>query len=596
MPERAPAGERIYRGIPVSPGVCRGKALVLGKTQEAVPHYPVAEADVPHEIQRLEQALIQTRHDLLEVQRQVSQAMGAKEASIFDAHLLVLEDATLIDEVTRLIQQGKVNVEHAFHLTAEKYAASLSAVDDEYLRERASDLRDVTARVLDHLLGRGETALLRQLVEPVIILSHDLSPSITALLDKTRVLGFGTDIGGPTSHTAIMARSLGIPTVVGLQTVSRELESGQYVLLNGHNGLLIVNPTDQTIYEHGLEARRHVDVQERLRDLRDLPAISLDGQRVMLSANIQRIDDTEAVLRCGAEGIGLFRTEFLFLHRDALPTEEEQLAAYRQVAAAVKPHPVVIRTLDLGGDKFLTPLQLPREMNPFLGWRAIRLCLQERELFRTQLRAILRAGAEGNVKMMFPMISGLDELNQALALVEECKCALKRDGVPFDGAMEVGAMIEIPSAVMVADALARRVQFFSIGTNDLIQYTMAVDRLNEKIAHLYEPTHPAILRLLQLTVEAGRRHGIWVGVCGEMGGDPVLTPLLLGLGVSELSVAPLQVPAVKFILRRVKMSESAELARFALQCESSAEILAHCRKFARQVAPSLFEDQPPAEA
>ncbi|MBI2924410.1 MAG: phosphoenolpyruvate--protein phosphotransferase, partial [Verrucomicrobia bacterium] len=310
MPERAPAGERIFRGIPVSPGVCRGRILVLGKSEEPVPHYHVPEAQVPQEVQRLEQGLIHTRHDILEVQRKVGEAMGANDASIFDAHLLVLEDATLLDEVTRLIQQDKVNVEFAFHKTAEKYAASLSAVQDEYLRERAGDLRDVMARVLNNLLGRGDESDLKHLTETTIIISHDLSPSTTAALDKKMVLGFGTDIGGKTSHTAIMARSLRIPAVVGLQSASKELTSGQYVLLDGFSGVLIVNPTDQTLFEYGQLERRQVDVQQRLRELRDKPAVCLDGTRIVLSANIEQTGDTENVLAFGAEGIGLFRTEF----------------------------------------------------------------------------------------------------------------------------------------------------------------------------------------------------------------------------------------------------------------------------------------------
>lgn len=590
MSERPSAGERIFRGIPVSPGVCRGKVLILGGPQQAVPRYRIAEGDVAAEIQRFEQALVQTRQDVLEVQRKVREAMGAEEAGIFDAHLLVLEDPVLIEEVTRLIQQERVNVEHAFQQTAEKYAALLSQVEDEYLRERSADLRDVTTRVLHRLMGQGERLDLSHLAEPVVIISHDLAPSTTATLDKTRVLGFATDIGGKTSHTAIVARSLQIPAVVGLTSISTDLANGDDVLLDGYNGVVILNPSDQTLFEYGQIERRHVDVQAGLRELQHLPAVTLDGTRVVLAANIERPDDTVAVLAGGAEGVGLFRTEFLFLKRQALPTEDEQYEAYRQVALAVKPHPVIIRTLDLGGDKFLTPLQVPKEMNPFLGWRAIRLCLQERDLFRAQLRAILRASTEGNVKVMFPMISGLDELNQAIEVFEEAKCELYHRGAPFSDHVELGAMIEVPSAVMVADALARRVQFFSLGTNDLIQYTLAVDRQNERIAHLYEPTHPAILNSIKLTVEAGARHGIWTGVCGEMGGDPVFTPLLLGLGVSELSMAPAQVPAVKFVVRHLKLSQAQELARFATSCDSSSEILAECRRFVREIAPALVED------
>ena len=579
------------RGIPVSGGVCRGKIVVLGKARDAIPRHEISEAEVPQEIQRLEHALTQTREQILKVQRKVSEAMGAKDASIFDAHLLVLEDPTLIDEVTRVIQEKKINAEHAFQQVAEKYAATLSSMDDEYLRERSTDMRDVTARVLDNLLGRTGEGEVGKLKEPCIIISYDLAPSTTALFDRKMVLGFATDAGSRTSHTAIMARSLQIPAVVGLHDASKQLNTGQYALLDGYNGLLIVSPTDQTLFEYGQLVRKRVNLQEKLRDIRDESAITLDGVRITLSANVEQAADAEHVRACGAEGVGLFRTEYLFLNRETLPDEEEQYLAYRQVAAALKPHPVVVRTLDLGGDKFLSHLQMPQELNPFLGWRAIRFCLEERDIFRAQLRAILRAAVEGNIKMMYPMISGLDELNQANALVEECRKELKAERIPFGDALEIGAMIEIPSAVLAADSLAKRVKFFSIGTNDLIQYSLAVDRLNEKIAHLYEPTHPAIVRLIKATVDAGHRNGIWVGVCGEMAGDPTLVPLLLGLGVDELSAAFSVVPQVKFLIRRLKMSEARELAEFALNCECGSEILARSQELAQRIAPGLLENQ-----
>jgi phosphoenolpyruvate-protein phosphotransferase (PTS system enzyme I) len=591
MPAPTPRGEKTFRGIPVSAGVCRGKILVVGRGRPNFSKRHLSETELPEEINRLEKALIQTRHEILQVQRKVSEGMGAQEGSIFDAHLLVLEDRTLLDAVMRIIQEEKVNAEYAFHLVAERYATQLAAIEDDYLRERATDMRDVTVRVLNNLLGVESEVDLRNLKEPCIVISHDLTPSNTAQLDRRYVLGFATDVGSKTSHTAIMARSLRIPAVVGLKDLSGQWEAGQYALLDGFNGNVVINPTDQTLFEYGQLGKHQESLQHKLQDILLKPAVTLDGHRVFLSANIEQAAAAAEVKGSGAEGVGLFRTEYLFINRDRSPSEETQYQAYRQAAATLKPMPLVIRTLDIGGDKYLSHLQMPSEINPFLGWRAIRLCLQETELFREHLRAILRASAEGNVKMMYPMISGLDELKQANELVEVYKAELRAEGISFDENLEIGAMIETPSAVIVAESLAKRLKFFSIGTNDLIQYSLAVDRMNERIAHLYEPTHPAIVRLIKSTVDAGHKHKIWVSVCGEMASDPVLAPLLLGLGVDELSAALPLVAPVKFLVRRLKMSEAKELADFALECESAAEILGRCQDLARQIAPSLFEDK-----
>jgi len=590
VPDTSHEGERIFHGIAVSPGVCRGKILVLVDNRvDSIPRHTITDEDVPQQILRLEQAITETRRQLLAVQEKVSTGMGAKDATIFDAHLLVLEDPTLLDEVRLYVEKEKVNIDFAFAKVSEKYAKVLETIDDEYMRERAADVRDVTERLLQNLLGTFQELDLKHLKEPYIIVAHDLAPSRTALLDKKNVLGFVTDVGSKTSHTAIMARSLRIPAVVGLPNASTELRNGQYALLDGYHGHIVVNPTDQTLFEYGQLVRRQVSLEEKLRDTVDKPAVTLDGVRLTLSANIEQATDAEAVKASGAEGVGLFRTEYLFLNSETLPTEEEQYQAYRSAAAALKPAPVIIRTLDLGGDKFMSHLTVPSEMNPFLGWRAIRFCLQEKEIFRAQLRAILRASAEGNIKIMYPMISCLDELIQANALLDTYREELRREGVPFDDKLEVGAMIEIPSAALTADALAKRVQFFSIGTNDLIQYTLAVDRLNEKIAHLYEPTNPSILRLIKMTADAAHAAGIWVGVCGEMAGDPLMIPLLLGLGVDELSVTPQSVTQIKYLIRRVKMSEAREIAAAALQSESGTDILDRSQRLVRSVAPSLFE-------
>ncbi len=584
-------GEQLFRGIAVSAGICRGKILVLHRARHIIGRRGLADGELTEEVGRFEKALVQTRQQILEIQDKVLENLSAKEADIFEAHLLMLEDQVLVDEVIRMVRDQKVNADYAFHTVAERYVTALVAADDEYLRERASDMRDLTARVLDNLLEVKDEFDLRHITEPCILVSHDLSPSTTAQLDKKFVLGFATDIGGQTSHTAIMARSLGIPAAVGLQTISQELNSGDYALLDGYNGTLVVNPTDQTLFEYGQLAKIKASLDEKLQEIRQQPAVTLDGKFIHLSANIEDQHDIEAVLTHGAEGVGLFRTEYLFINRESLPNEEEQYQSYRKVAAALKPNPVIIRTLDLGGDKFASHLQLAKEVNPFLGWRAIRFCLAQPELFRAQLRAILRASAEGNIKMMYPMISGLEELNQANALVEKCRAELRAEGQPFDEKMDIGAMIEIPSAALIADSLAKRVKFFSIGSNDLIQYTLAADRTNEKVSHLYEPTHPAIIRLIKVTVDAAHRHGIWTGVCGEIAGDPVLAALLIGLGVDELSTAPPVIAQVKYMVRRLKLNEAQALAEFALQCESPSEIHARCRELARQTAPSLFESK-----
>jgi phosphotransferase system enzyme I (PtsI) len=591
MTDQAQPGERVFKGIPVSAGICQGKAFVLHKAQTHVPHYDVPEADLPQQVQRFHEALVLTRQQIQQVQLKVSQALNAQEAGIFDAHLLVLDDPTLIDSVTSLISSKKINVEAAFHEFVQKYTATLSAIDDAYLRERVADMRDVTSRIMNNLLGNLQHQALQDLKEPCIIIADDLSPSEVAIIDRKVVLGFATDVGSKTSHTAIMARSMQVPALVGLKDASVKIKTGAHILLDGYTGSVVLNPTDQTLFQYGRLVRQQASIEEKLRAIQSLAAITLDGQNITLSANIEQTSDIEAVKEFGAEGVGLFRTEYLFLNRDSLPSEDEQYQAYVKVASALKPAPVIIRTLDLGGDKFLSHLQIPLEMNPFLGWRAIRFCLEEKDVFRAQLRAILRASVEGNVKIMYPMISNHCELDQANALVEQYKSELRAEKIPFDETIEIGAMIEIPSAAVTADMLAKRVKFFSLGTNDLIQYSLAVDRLNERIAHLYEPTHPAVLRLIKGTADAAVRHGLWCGVCGEMAGDPFMTPLLLGLGVRELSMAPALLPRVKFLIRRLKMDDARELADFALNCESGREILERSQALARRTAPSLFEDQ-----
>jgi phosphotransferase system enzyme I (PtsI) len=564
--------------------------VVLTADRTEVVRRQVHESEVPGEIGRLEAALVQIRGEVQELQRRLAEAIGSKDAGIFEVHLLILEDPVLLNESARRIREERLNADAAFGDVARQYVDMLSGVDDPFFRERAADIRDVTQRVVNLLAGRGRRDGPPVLDEPAIVVSHDLTPSTTAQLDRTKVLGFATDVGSRTSHTAILARSLGIPAVVGLHDVTARLMSGDQVLLDGHTGSLFLNPTDQTLFEYGQLARRRVQFEDRLQEIRDQPAVTLDGTRVVLSANLELAEDAGSVQESGAEGVGLFRTEYLFLRGNTLPDEQAQYEAYRAVAEAVRPDAAIIRTLDIGGDKFIEHLEMPQEVNPFLGWRAIRFCLQRRDLFRTQLRAILRASAHGTVRLMYPMVSGVEEVVQANALLDECRAELRQEGVPFDEGMEVGAMIEIPSAVLVAGSLAEHVRFFSIGTNDLIQYTLAIDRLNDRIAHLYEPTHPAVLKLIRMTVEAARARGLWVGVCGEMAGDPVLVPVLLGLGVDELSAAPSSVPRIKHLIRRCRLDEARELAGWALQQATGGPALARSQELVRRVAPGLLPD------
>ncbi len=579
--------ERRFQGVGVSPGIARGSVYVHRPDDEEPPVQRITDAEIPGEIARFEAALIATRAQILEMQERIAEAIGAKDAGIFDAHLLVVEDRTLIDEVLRTLTRDKTNVENVFQLVANRYAKTLSEIDDPYLRERALDIHDVARRVVHNLMGKSSKTLAN--IDTVhILVAHNLTPSDTAMLNRHLVLGFATDVGSKTSHTAIMARSMNIPAVVGLHNVSELLATGDHVLLDGYNGCLIVNPSDQTLWEYGELEVKKGEVEEKLTELRETISTTVDGLHVILSANIELPDEVEYVKKSGAEGIGLYRTEFFYLNKSELPGEEEQYENYRRVAEQILPHSVIIRTLDLGGDKFMSALDLPEELNPFLGWRAIRFCLENIDIFKVQLRAILRASAVGNIRMMYPMISGLEELQRANAVLNECREELRNEGRPFNENMEVGAMIEIPSAAITADLLAREVKFFSIGTNDLIQYSIAVDRVNERIAHLYEPTHPAIVRLIKMIVDAGHAHNLWVGVCGEMAGEISLTPLLIGLGVDELSTGAAIVPRVKRAVQSLDVRVCLQLVEDVMRLDSSEEILRRCEEVARSHYPELM--------
>jgi phosphotransferase system enzyme I (PtsI) len=577
-----------FQGIGVSSGVATGPVFLLTTEEDRVVERVIGEEEIAREIARFEEALIATRRQLHEIQRQVSEAIGQESASIFDAHLLVVDDRSLVEEVIRGLSLHKKNVEAVLRVVADRYAQALLRVEDDYLRERAVDVRDVTRRILRNLSGSTSVSLAR-VQQPCIVVAHDLAPSEAAMINKEKVIAFATDLGSPTSHTAIMARALGIPAIVGLRDISVRVSSGDPVLLDGGKGVLIHRPTREDLEQYGkVEATRRT-IQHNLAQLRDVPAETLDGYHVQLSANIELPSDVDSVLEHGASGVGLFRTEYLYLSRKTLPTEEEQTAMYTQVAERLKPAHAVIRTLDLGGDKFVSHVKMPQEVNPFMGWRAIRFCLAQPEIFKTQLRAILRASRLGNIKIMYPMISNLEELLKANELLEQCKAELRAKGQAFDEDIDVGIMIEVPSAALTAHLLAPHADFFSLGTNDLVQYTLAVDRVNERIAYLYQPTHPAIVRLIKNTVDVGHQHGIWTGICGEMAGNPVMVPLLIGLGVDEFSVSSSLVPVVKDVIRKLRFSEAEALADSVLRQESAVDVMNQCRELVGRVAPEVLE-------
>ena len=577
------------KGIPAAPGIVIGKAYIFGTEELHTPERKITLEEIPVEIARFKKALLETRKEITEVEEKISREMGVEHGRIFSAHLLVLEDPVLVEEVITRLKKMKKNIEFAFVEVLEKYIDVLSEAKDEYLRDRISDIMDVGRRILRNLLG-AESRGMEDLTEKSVVIAYDLSPSDTAMMHKGRVIGFATDIGGRTSHTAIMAKSLEIPAVVGLENATDVIRNGDMVILDGTHGVIIVNPTKRFIEKYEKEKKRCEHIEKGLFGLKSLASETLDGQKVVLAGNIELPEDVASVIAHGAEGIGLYRTEYFYMNRRDLPSEEEQFNAYKSVATRIKPHSVIIRTLDIGGDKFLSHLDIPKEMNPFLGWRAIRFCLASPIIFKTQLRAILRASAFGKLKLMYPMISGISEFRQANALLEEVKTDLRKKGIPFNNDIEVGAMIEVPSAALTSHVIAKEADFFSIGTNDLIQYALAVDRVNEKIAYLYEPTHPAVLSLIKMVIDNGHKENIPVGLCGEMVGDIALVIILLGLGLDEFSASPIAVPEIKQVIRSVEYSAAKVMADKCLQMETGQEVRQFAKARLKELVPGFANE------
>ncbi|TGE39621.1 phosphoenolpyruvate--protein phosphotransferase [Desulfosporosinus fructosivorans] len=561
-----------YTGISAASGYALGPAFLLQDRQIQVLKSEVTKENLDSEILRFEEALRKAAQDLEEIKERARQTIGSEEAEIFTAHILVLQDPEYSGAIKDMIRSEARNVEWAVQAVTDQFLELFASMDNDYIRERAADLRDVSSRLLRHLLGIS-TQSLSEITEKVILVAYDLTPSDTAQLDRDKVVGIVTNIGGRTSHSAIMARSMEIPAVVGVQDIMEKIKSGEFVIVDGSEGKIIVNPTEDLIQLYKEKQLSYEAQREELKKLVQLPSMTPDGIQVELIANIGNPKDGLAAVENGAEGIGLYRTEFLYMGREALPSEEEQFEAYKSVTEMFgREHPVVIRSLDIGGDKELPYLDMPKEMNPFLGYRAIRLCLDRTDIFRTQLRAILRASAYGNIKLMYPMIATLEELRKANKVLETVKQELLAEAIPFNKGMEVGIMVEIPAVAVMADRFAREVDFFSIGTNDLIQYTMAADRMNETVSYLYQPFNLAVLRLIRSVIESAHKEGKRVAMCGEMAGDLTALPILLGLGLDEFSMSASSVLLARALVRQLTMKKARSIAEAVLEMDNPLEI------------------------
>lgn len=558
-------------GVPASQGIAIGLAWVTDRAKVAVSEYSIQPEHAENESARFLRAAEEAKYELLTIKETLEKESGTEHLYILDTHLMILEDPMLTEETVLCIRSTLINAEAALKKTLHKFRSLFNAIEDEYLRERGSDVDIVGERILRRLSGVQQEPL-SQVNEKSIIIAHDLSPADVLQTDKDKVIGFVTDLGGKTSHTAILARALGIPAVVGLESATLEITSGDTLIIDGSTGTIVINPDNRTFKDYLARKQYYEYCNRELAKLRDLPAETLDGHRIKLKGNLEFIEEVTALKYHGGEGVGLYRTEMLFMNRAELPGEEEQFSTYMQIIHEVAPGPVSIRTLDVGGDKFVPGLNLSDELNPALGLRAIRLSLRNIETFKPQIRAILRASAFGDIRMFFPMISGVSEIREVKRIITEIKEELTSEGHAFDDSIKIGVMIEIPSAVLVADQLAREVDFFSVGTNDLIQYSLAIDRTNEHLSHLYQPLNPAILRSLKIITDAARRAGIEACICGEMAGEPEYLPILLGLGFDELSMSPPSIPKVKSILRRCTLANAIELTERALAVATVEEV------------------------
>ena len=558
-------------GIPASPGIVFGKALVLKEEKIVLDTQKISEDQVEAEVARFYAGREAAVEQLNSIHQRALKSLGEEKAAIFEGHLMILEDEELEEEIIDYLRLNKVNASVAASKIIDQQVEMLSEIDDEYLKERAGDIRDIGNRLIKNILGMHIVDL-GDITEESILVAYDLTPSETAQLNLEKVLGFITDIGGRTSHTSIMARSLELPAIVGTNDVTARVNTGDYLILDAVNNRVYVNPTQAEIDELKTLEAKLAEEKAELAKLKDLPAVTLDGHKVEVVANIGTIRDCEGAHRNGAEGVGLYRTEFLFMDRDQLPSEEEQFIAYKEVVEAMEGRLVVLRTMDIGGDKELPYLNLPKEMNPFLGWRAVRIALDRREILHAQLRAVLRASAFGKLAVMFPMIISVEEIRELKSVLETLKAELRAEGKAFDENIQVGVMVETPSAAVNAKFLAKEVDFFSIGTNDLTQYTLAVDRGNELISHLYNPMSPSVLGLIKQVIDASHAEGKWTGMCGELAGDERATLLLLGMGLDEFSMSAISVPRIKKLIRHVNYQEVKALADEALQKPTAAEI------------------------